>query len=135
MEEILARIWHNLGDRITGPMSFRLILQPSVAMLLAIRGGLQDARERRRPYFWSILTRDRAARRERVREGWTVIGKVFCLAAVLDTIYQLIVQRWVYPFEALLVAFLLACVPYLVVRGSVTRLAAKAAPETQPHHL
>jgi len=33
------------------------------------------------------------------------------------------VARFVYPGEALLVAFLLACVPYLLIRGFVDRLA------------
>jgi hypothetical protein len=32
------------------------------------------------------------------------------------------VQRFVYPFEALLVAFILAILLYLVLRGLVTRL-------------
>ena len=33
------------------------------------------------------------------------------------------VFRWIYPFETLLVAFLLACVPYLLIRGPVNRIA------------
>jgi len=33
------------------------------------------------------------------------------------------VFRWIYPLEVLLVAFLLACVPYLLIRGPVNRLA------------
>jgi hypothetical protein len=133
MEEFFARFWNDLAGRITGPMSFRLILQPSVAVVLAIQGGLRDARLGRPPYFWSILTGDSAVRRERLRRGWKAIAKVFCLALVLDTIYQVIVQRWVYPGEALMVAFLLACVPYLLVRGPVTRLLAKST-AAEVHH-
>jgi hypothetical protein len=34
------------------------------------------------------------------------------------------VQRFVYPGEALIVAFILAIVPYLLLRGLVTRIAA-----------
>jgi hypothetical protein len=44
MNDILVRIWENLGGRVGGPMSFRLRLQPAVAALLAIRAGMQDAR-------------------------------------------------------------------------------------------
>ena len=49
------------------------------------------------------------------------------LAVVLDCIYQLVVFQCIYPFEALLVAFLLACVPYLPLRGLATRLSRFAA--------
>jgi hypothetical protein len=44
---------------------------------------------------------------------------------VLDVIYQIIVQRFVYPGEALITAFILAIVPYLILRGLVTRIARK----------
>ena len=43
MEE-LTRLWENLTGRIGGTMSFRLILQPAVAIYFAIRDGLSDAR-------------------------------------------------------------------------------------------
>jgi hypothetical protein len=35
------------------------------------------------------------------------------------------VQRFVYPGEVILVAFMLAIVPYLLLRGLVTRLTSK----------
>jgi hypothetical protein len=48
---------------------------------------------------------------------------VFVLAQVLDVVYQIIATRFVYPGEALVTAVLLAIVPYLVMRGLVTRIA------------
>jgi hypothetical protein len=45
MEEALIRGWHNLVGRWGGPMSFRLLIQPAVAIFFAIRAGLQDARQ------------------------------------------------------------------------------------------
>ena len=123
MEDVITRIWENLGGRIGGPLSFRLILQPLVAIVLALRAGRQDARAGRPPYFWTILT-DAADRRDLLREGWKAVAKVFVLAMVIDAVYQVMVFRWVYPFEMLLVAFLLACVPYLLVRGPANRLIA-----------
>jgi hypothetical protein len=135
MDEILTRFWQNLGERITGPMSLRLILQPSVATFLAIRAGLQDARLGRPPYFWTILTTDAANRGRLLREGWKSITKVFCLAIVLDVVYQLVVQRWIYPGETLVVAFILACVPYLLIRGLANRLLRPAAAVKQTDHV
>ena len=103
-------------------MTFRLILQPAMAALLAFRAGLKDAREGRPAYLWSALT-DEGQRVALLREGWSSIARVFLLAVVMDIIYQFIVQRWVYPGEVLIVAVLLAVVPYVLIRGPVTRIA------------
>ena len=119
---MLARFWEHLGGRIGGPLTFRLILQPVLAGVLAIRAGLEDARAGRPPYFWTILT-ESAHRRDLLREGWKAVANVFMLAVVIDVAYELIVFRWIYPGEVLLVAFLLACVPYLLIRGPVNRIA------------
>jgi len=122
MEELFTRIWDDLGGRVGGPLSFRVLLQPAVAAVLAIRAGLQDAKAGRPAYFWAILT-DPTHRREQLAEGWKSVAKVFVVAVVIDVIYQVVVLGWIYPFEALLVAFLLACVPYLLIRGPVNRIA------------
>ena len=118
----MARVWENLGGRIGGPMSFRLILQPMVAIALAIKAGREDARDHRPAYFWTIIT-DPDARHQLLREGWKAVAKVFFLAVAIDVVYQLMVFRWIYPAELLIIAFLLACAPYLLVRGPVNRIA------------
>ncbi len=48
MDELTAR-WADLVGRIHGPLSFRLILQPAVAIFLAIQAGMHDAKEGRPP--------------------------------------------------------------------------------------
>jgi hypothetical protein len=50
-------------------------------------------------------------------------GRIFIVAIVLDTAYQLMIFRWVYPGEVLVVAVVCAIVPYVLVRGPITRLA------------
>jgi hypothetical protein len=122
MDEILARVWENLGGRVGGPLTFRLLIQPIVVSVLAIRGGIQDARAGRPAYGWAIAS-DSPNRRTLLRDGWKAIAKVFILAVVIDIAYQLIVERWVYPGETLIVATLLAIVPYLLLRGPVARIA------------
>ena len=47
---------------------------------------------------------------------------MFSLAFLLDVVYQLIVFRWVYPFESLAVAIILAFLPYVLLRGVVNRI-------------
>jgi hypothetical protein len=122
MEDLLSRIFENLIDRVSGPMKFRLILQPLMAIFFAVRSGLRDAKEDRPAYFWAIFT-DQDNRRDMIRDGWKSVGKVFVMAVVIDLVYQLIVLRWFYPFEALVVAAILAFIPYLVIRGPVNRIA------------
>ena len=121
MEDLLARLVENLGDRVSGPMKFRLILQPIMATIFAVRSGLLDAREGRPPYFWAIFT-DPVNRREMLRDGWKAVGKVFVIAVIIDVVYQYMVLRWIYPGEAIIVAILLAFIPYLLVRGPVNRI-------------
>ena len=50
-------------------------------------------------------------------------GKIFILAIIIDLVEQLIFFRYSYPGEALLVAFILAFIPYLLIRGIVNRIA------------
>ena len=121
MREMLIRALTNIIDRVGGPMTFRIILQPLMATLLAVRAGMKDARTDRPPYFWTLLT-DTSQRGDLLREGWKSVARVFFLAIVMDVIYQLIVLRWVYPLELILIAILLAVIPYLLVRGPVNRL-------------
>jgi hypothetical protein len=122
MDEVITRVWQNLLDRVTGPMSFRVVMQPAVAALLAVRSGLQDARQGKPVFLWGLMTVDRITRRTMLRGAWKTVAKVFIFAVVLDVIYQIIVQRFVYPGETLLVAVLFAIVPYVAVRGIVNRL-------------
>jgi hypothetical protein len=46
-DDLLTRFWTDLVGRLTGPMTFRLILQPLMAILIAVRDGVKDAREDR----------------------------------------------------------------------------------------
>lgn len=121
MDEIWMRIVENLSDRVSGPMKFRLFLQPVMAAVFAIMAGIKDAKAGRPPYFWSLFSQPQT-RAAMLRDGWKDVSKVFILALILDVIYQMTVLKFVYPGEAIIVAFVLAILPYLILRGLVTRL-------------
>jgi len=125
MDNMWVRFGTDLVDRVSGPMKFRLVLQPLMAAFFAVRSGLADARAGKPPYFWGLLT-DHGERKDLLKNGWKSVGRVFILAVVLDVVYQIIVQRFVYPGETLIVACMLAIAPCLVLRGLVTRLARKS---------
>jgi hypothetical protein len=124
MSDVLTRIAGNLIARTEGPLHFRLILQPVMAMVFAVIDGRKDAKTGKPPYFWSLVTAPEH-RREMVKDGWKSVGKIFILALILDGVYQYIVQHFIYPGEAIIVSFLLAILPYLILRGLVTRIARK----------
>ena len=122
MEELLMRGWDMLIGREYGPLAFRIIIQPAVATILAIRDGLRDARSGRPAYGWSVVT-DSAHRTELLRQGWNHVSRVFAAAVAIDLIYEFIVFRWIYPGQALIVAATLALPPYFLIRGLANRLA------------
>jgi hypothetical protein len=103
-------------------MKFRLVLQPCMAAFFAIRAGLQDAKAGRPPFFWELVSNP-PQRENMIKEAWKRIGKVFILALVLDAVYQLIELHFIYPGEMIIVAFVLAIVPYLILRGPAMRVA------------
>jgi len=116
-----ARAWEQLIGRIEGPFAFRFVLQPLVAAIIAIRAGVADAQDQRAPYLWSVLSNP-LERPQLIREGLRDVSRVFVVAIVLDLIYQSIVFGWVYPLQSVLVAIVLAIVPYVLIRGPITRL-------------
>jgi len=122
MDDTLARIWEHLVGRLSGPLTLRLLLQPTMSSLFAVRDGLRDARAGRSPFLSTILGHP-DDRRRLIREGLTAIGKLAVSAIVVDFVYQLMVFRRIYPVEAIDVAFLLAFIPYFVLRGPVNRMA------------
>ena len=103
MDDFLTRVTNDLLGRIDGPMRLRLVVQPLVATVLAVRAGGRDAREGKPPPFWSLAF-DPEHRRERLRQGWKDIATLFAAATILDVVYQLVALKRFYPGEALIVA-------------------------------
>jgi hypothetical protein len=102
-------------------MKFRLILQPVMALIFATRAAIRDAREGQPPFLWAVFT-DPRERQRLLQSGWKDVGKVFIIAMLIDAVYQVIAIRWLYPGEMVIVAILLAIVPYLLVRGPLNRI-------------
>jgi hypothetical protein len=124
MDDMWMRFVEDLTGRVSGPMKFRLVLQPVMALIFAIISGLKDAKAGKPPYTWTLFT-DPTHRAAMLKDGWKSVGKVFLLAIVLDVVYQYRVLHLVYPGEAIVVAILLAIVPYLLLRGVVDRIASR----------
>jgi len=125
MDSILDMLFQRGGhllSRFSGPLNFRLVVMPTVVTLLALRADWKDAREGLPAFLGAFIT-DPIERRRLFRMALKDIGRIFIVAVVLDTAYQLMVLRWVYPGEVLTVAVVCAVVPYVLVRGPITRTA------------
>jgi hypothetical protein len=120
--EVLGRIWRNVLERPAGPMTFRFILQPVMATMAALYDGVKDARIGRSRYLWTILTLPEK-RGGRLREGLISTARIILLGLAMDTIYQAIVLDYFHPAEAVVIALLLAFVPYVLLRGPAARVA------------
>ena len=120
--EDFDRLWRDVLARPGGPMTFRFVLQPAMAVIAALRDGVHDARLGRSPYFWSIV-RGVGSRSARLREGIISTARIMILGVIMDTIYQWRVLHAFYPGQAAAVALLLAFVPYLLLRGPIERVA------------
>ncbi|MBK7446396.1 MAG: hypothetical protein IPJ45_10375 [Ignavibacteria bacterium] len=121
MEDLITRIFDNLGLKTEGPMKFRFILQPIVSLIFAVKAGLRDSKSGEVPYFWGLI-KGKGERKDLLKEGWKDVGKLFVIALLLDIIAQIIILKTVYPFEAVITAIILAFIPYIIFRGIVNRI-------------
>ena len=119
--QVMERIWHNLIERPSGPMTFRFVLQPTMASMAALVDGIKDARHGRDPYLWTILTNP-TKRSARLHEGLLSTARVILLGLVMDLIYQAIEFDTFHPGEAVIITSVIAFLPYLLLRGPITRL-------------
>lgn len=111
-----------LLERLQGPLNFRLIVMPIVVSVLAIRAGLRDAREGRPSFLYGLATSP-SERPGLLSSALADVGKIFIVAVVLDTIYQIMTSQSFHAWEVLIVAVACAIAPYVVLRGSVALLA------------
>jgi hypothetical protein len=119
--DVFMRVWADITSGRHAPLAFRFILQPAVAAFFAYRAGKRDA-QAGRPYFFEELVTSPEHRTALFLEACRDIGKVAIVAAVMDCVYQYIENHWIYPGEAVIVAVILALLPYLVCRGIVNRV-------------
>ena len=82
----------------------------------------KPARHSQPPFLWTLITSP-AERKGLTQSAWKDIGKVFILAIVLDVVYQVIELGTVYPLQSVIVAIVIALLPYALLRGLVTRIA------------
>jgi hypothetical protein len=110
-----------LPHRFTGPGRLRFILQPTLAILLGVRGGLADAKAGDPPYLAGLIFAA-GRRKEMLRTGVAAVRTLLAMGIVLDVVFQLVIYRSVHPGAALLIGPILICLPYSASRALTNRL-------------
>jgi hypothetical protein len=110
-----------LPERFTGPGRFRFILQPMVAFVLGIRGGLADAKAGNPPYLFGLIF-GVGRRRALLRSGVAAVRNLVAMGIIMDIVFQLVLYRSVHPGAALVVGPIFICLPYAVSRALTTRV-------------
>lgn len=80
----------DIPKRLAGPGRFRFILQPTVAVILGILGGLADARAGRPPYFHGVLFH-RGVRSELIKSGFETVANLLLMGILLNAVSQWVI--------------------------------------------
>jgi hypothetical protein len=97
-------------------------LQPTIATLLGVRGGLADARAGHAPYLFGLIL-STGRRRELLQSGVAAVRNLLAAGIILDLVFQLVLYRSVHPGAALVVGPILICAPYAFSRALSNRVA------------
>jgi len=118
---LLSPLVDRFVARFSGPMNLRFVLQPVMAIVLAIRDGRRDALAEAPPFIHNILfgSGERTAHLESAARGLTVPAMV---GTVADAIAQFLLFGSVQPSAAVLVGVGVLAIPYAVTRELANRI-------------
>jgi hypothetical protein len=111
---------NEIVERITGPLRFRFIVQPVIAVLLGMRDGRLDAKAGSPPYVLDLLIHPEHRGGLFSSAGGTLLTPVI-VGTVLDAIAQYLIFESIRPLQAVVTGTVVMALPYAVSRGVVNR--------------
>lgn len=113
-------MWEYLQEMLTGPGSFRFIIQPLVAILVGLRDAKLDVAAGKPPFVLSLFQ----------SRGWRnialgalkQIALPLAVAIVLDGVLQFVIFGNVRLYRAVIVGTALIAFPYSLSRGLFNRV-------------
>ncbi len=114
-------------ELLSGPGNLRFVLQPLIAILLAIRDGRNDAKSGT-PAFLAEMVSGSGPRGATLKVSIKATLMPFSVAVILDSILQIVIfdvwrRQW-----ALVVGLFLVGIPYVVVRSISNSLFSRHSP-------
>ena len=111
-----------VADRMSGPMSFRFIVQPLIAIFLfGLKDGWLDAKAGASPFIMDLLTNSEGRKRS-LKTAFRRLLVPIIIGAILDGIAQYLIYGHIRPGVAVLVGALIMGVPYALARGITNRI-------------
>lgn len=118
---VFESILEKFVSRIDGPLGFRFILQPLVAILLGVQDGIKDSRAGSSPFLKDFTIHPHRRITLLKSAGVSVIKPVI-VGIVTDAIAQLLIFNTIRPLGAVLTGTLIIAIPYVTTRGIVNRI-------------
>lgn len=118
--------WKGIEVVLVGKGHLRMIVQPTIAIILGIRLGVSDAKAGRAPFLLQLFTGEH--RKVLLKQALKDILIPLTVAVVLDGILQAITLHRVRPLAALMVGGLLVALPFAIARALTNRVV------TRSHH-
>lgn len=116
-----SQFLEDIVARLTGPMSFRFFLQPTVAIVLGIRDGIKDAKLGTPPFVYDVVFR-REDRKAALKGALKRLTTPIIVGTLLDAIAQYLIFKQIRPLPALMVGAFVMGVPYSLARGVSNRI-------------
>lgn len=112
--------WQGIMDTLHGRGQLRLIIQPTMAIILGLRLGISDAKEGEKPFVLRLMTSKGRAKLAKSALRDVIIP--FGIAIVLDGVLQYLTLGYVRPMAALVVGAVLIFVPFSISRAFTNRI-------------
>jgi len=114
-------------ELLSGPGNLRFVVQPLIAILLAIRDGRNDAKSGT-PAFLAEMMSGSGPRGATLKVSIKATLMPFSVAVILDSILQIVIfDVWRLQW-ALVVGLFLVGIPYVVVRSISNSLLSRHSP-------
>ncbi len=114
-------------ELISGPGNLRFVVQPLIAIVLAIRDGRNDAKAGTPPYLYELVFGS-GRRAATLKGGLRAILMPLGAAVILDSILQIYIFDVWRLQGALLVGLFLVGIPYVVARSISNSLFSRIRP-------
>jgi hypothetical protein len=124
-EEVVPGMEGYLHRMMEGPGAKRLIIQPTMAIVIGVWHGLRDARAQRPPFIAGLIAA-RGHRSEWLTGGLRAIAWPIALALTASVVFQYLVMSHVHLLYALGYAAIFVALPYFVARSLADRAASRS---------
>jgi hypothetical protein len=118
----MTTLWEGIAETLSGRGQMRLILQPTMAIIIGVRMGISDAKLGYVPFVTRLASVKRIERRSLLKASFREILIPFCIAIVLDGVLQYLARGYVRPLAAVIVGLILIFAPFAISRAWANRV-------------